>query len=80
MQSSVSNTGSRHTFALISAFDAGQITVRELAEGLEGVPSEVLQVTSTVLALLNGNEPSKRILARVRRLCMCVASINRSYN
>jgi hypothetical protein len=80
MLQGIENTQTRRAYALISAFDAKEITVDEFGEALRSLPSEVLQISATLLALMSVNEPSERRITQARILCSKLASVARSLN
>jgi hypothetical protein len=80
MLQGIGNAQTRRAYALISALDAREITVDEFAEALEAMPSEILQITSTVIALRGVNEPQQRSLTCARLLCDALATVTRPLN
>lgn len=80
MLQAIENTQTRRAYALISALDAQEITVDEFADALRPLPSEVLQISATVLALMAFNEPLQGRIARARILCSRLANLTRSLN
>ena len=80
MLQGIANTQTRRAYALISALDAHEITVDEFGDALRALPSEVLQISATLLALMNVNEPSQRRIVRARTLCAKLATVTRNLN
>jgi hypothetical protein len=80
MLQAIHNTQTRRVYALISALDAREITVDEFADALRTMPSEVLQLSSTLLALAGINEPSDTRAAQARILCSKLARATRALN
>jgi hypothetical protein len=80
MLQGIENAQTRRAHALLSALDAREITVDEFADAVQALPSEVLQISGTVLALMGVNEPWQRDLMRARILCAKLASVTRSLN
>jgi hypothetical protein len=80
MLQGIKNTQTRRAYALLSALDAREITLDEFADALRALPSEVLQISATILALITVNEPSDRRLMQARVLCSSLAEVTRSLN
>ena len=76
----IANTPTRRACDLISALDAKEITVAEFADALRHLPSEVLQISATFLALNSSDEPLLPRITEARRLCATLASVTRSLN
>jgi hypothetical protein len=80
MLQAIENAQTRRAYALITALGAQEITVDEFADALRPLPSEVLQVSATLLALTSVNEPSQRPITRARMLCSKLANLTRTLN
>ena len=80
MLQGIENTQTRRAYALISALNSKEITVDEFGDALRSLPSEVLQVSGTLLALISVNEASERRIAQARMLCSKFASLKRALN
>ena len=77
MLQSIANSQSKRAYALISALDAGEITMGEFEDAARPLPSEVLQVTETMLALIGVNEPIEPKLKGAHALCSKLATRSR---
>jgi hypothetical protein len=62
---------------LISALQDKEITGNEFSDSLGSLPSEVLQITGTIIALSGVNEPLEPQLAGVHPLCRKLAAMTR---
>ena len=80
MMQGIGNAQTRRAYTLISALNAREITVDEFADALQAMPSEVLQIISTVISLDGANEPAQRNLTRARLLCAALATVTRPLN
>jgi hypothetical protein len=80
MLQGIENAQTRRAYALISALEAREITLDEFADALRALPSEILQITATMLALIGINEPVQQSCTRGRILCARLANITRSLN
>jgi len=76
----IENNQTRRAYTLISALDAREITLDEFADALRALPSEILQISATLLALMSVNEPSDRRIAEARMLCLQLAKVTRNLN
>jgi hypothetical protein len=77
MLQSIGNSQTKRACALLSALDAREITIGEFEDAVGPLPSEVLQITGTMLALLRVNEPAERQIRGVHALCTRLASRSR---
>ena len=80
MLQGIGNAQTKRAYALISALDAKEITLDEFADAVRLMPSEVLQISSTVLALVSVNEPVQQRTRRAKTLCGRLATVTRSLN
>jgi hypothetical protein len=77
MLQSIGNSHTKRAYALLSALDAHQITLGEFEDAVRPLPSEVLQITGTMLALGGVNEPADPKLRGVHALCNRLAGLAR---
>ena len=80
MLQGIGNAQTRRAYALISALEAREITVDEFADALRALPSEILQISATMLALMGINEPVQQSFTRARLVSAQLASAKRSLN
>ena len=80
MLQGIENAQTRRAYDLICALDAHEITLAEFADALRHLPSEILQITATILALTSLNEPSQQRITAASTLCTRMAGVMRSLN
>jgi hypothetical protein len=76
MLQSIANAHARHAYALIAALDAREITSGEFDDALLRLPSEILQVTATMIGLMEFEHPPA--LSAARAMCIKQAARSRS--
>jgi hypothetical protein len=80
MPQTISNMETRRAYALLTALNAREITLNEFADGLLPLPSEVLQILATALALHSVNEPVNDSIRTAWTLCGKLAANERVYS
>ena len=80
MLQGIENAQTRRAYALISALAAKEITLDEFSDALRALPSEILQISATMLALMGINEPVQQNFKRARLISARLAAATRSYN
>jgi hypothetical protein len=78
MLQTIGNAHTRRACALIAALEAEEITVHEFEDALRHLPSEILQVTATVLGLMVCEQQTSPELSAARALCVQRAASSRS--
>jgi len=77
MLQGIGNAQTKRACALIGAFEAREITLDEFADALRSLPSEVLQIIATMLALHGLNEQAQPRLMGVHAVCSRLAAVSR---